>query len=56
MMLVAGRGALIGLMLEGALLATLQAGAVGVEEADTAVVVFEDCQRAVPAGKVTLSF
>jgi hypothetical protein len=52
----AGRGALMGLMLESALLATLQACACGLVAAAAAVGVVKGCQKAVPAEKVTPSF
>jgi hypothetical protein len=56
MMFEAGRGAVMGLWLVGALLATLQAGAFGLEAAAAAVGAVEGCQKAVPTAKVTLSF
>jgi hypothetical protein len=56
MMLEAGRGAVMGLWLVGALITTLQAGAFGLEAAAAVVGAVEGCQKAVPTGKVTLSF
>ena len=56
MMLEAGKGAVIGLMLEGALLATWQAGGLVLEAAAAAVGVVEGCQKAVPGAKEVVSF
>jgi hypothetical protein len=56
MMLEAGQGAVIGLMLEGAVLETWQAGALGLDAAAAAMGVVAGCQKAVPAENVTLSF
>jgi hypothetical protein len=56
MMFEAGKGAAIGLMLEGAVLVTWQAAACGLEAAAAAVGVVKGCQRAVPTGNATPSF